>query len=412
MQRWVRVTSVHVTTFGTGITTAFTSARTILPLALVLGCATAAAPLAGCGSSAGLSPLSPNASARVTRDAALDEAIRSGMKRASVPGAIVGVWREGQPPYVRAFGVRDTASGEPMATNLSMRIGSNTKAFVATALLMLAERGKLGLDDPIDRYVKGVPSGDHITLRQLAQMRSGLFNYAADPDTSRAIYQQSHRQWTPQELLEASFRHPPLFPPGTDFDYSNTNTVLLGLVVEKISGQSLASFIEQNILKPEGLTRTVFPAGAEIPSPHSRGYYKMPDGKIVDATDWNPSWGWAAGNMISTLEDLRVWTRDLATGKLISPAMKQEQQQFLSAPPEGDGALYGLALENQNGWIGHNGNINSYMVYPYYLPSERMTLVVMLNSGADIPGSWLMMQDITRVISPNHVWPGLPKEEK
>jgi D-alanyl-D-alanine carboxypeptidase len=105
-----------------------------------------------------------------------------------------------------------------------------------------------------------------------------------------------------------------------------------------------------------------------------------------------------------------VWARDLAMGKLISPAMKQEQQQFLPAPSEGDGALYGLALENQNGWIGHNGNIFSYMVYPYYLPSERTTMVVMLNSGADIPGSWRMIQDITRIISPDNVWPGLPKE--
>jgi D-alanyl-D-alanine carboxypeptidase len=143
-------------------------------------------------------------------------------------------------------------------------------------------------------------------------------------------------------LLAIAFSHPPLFPPGSAFDYSNTNTVLLGVVVEKVSGQSLKSFIEQNILKPEGLAHTVFPAGGEFPSPHSQGYFRLPDGKIVDATDWNPSWGWAAGNMISTLDDLRVWTRDLAIGKLISPAMKQEQQQFLPAPGEGEGALYGL----------------------------------------------------------------------
>ena len=378
---------------------------------VVLSCAAAAALLAGysnAGPASSGTGAALEASATEKSDAALAEAIRSAMQRASIPGAIVGVWREGQPPYVRAFGVRDMASGEPMATDLSMRIGSNTKAFVVTAILMLADQGKLGLDDPIDRYVKGVPSGDRITLRQLAQMRSGLYNYAAD--TNKDLPQQPFRQWTPQELLEVAFRHPLVFPPGSAFDYCNTNTVLLGLVVEKVSGQSLASFIDQNILKPEGLTHTVFPAGAEIPSPHSHGYFKMLDGKIVDATNWNPSWGWASGNMISTLDDMRVWTRDLAIGKLISPAMKREQHQFLPAPPEGDGALYGLALEHQNGWIGHNGNIMSYMVYPYYLPSERMTMVVMLNSGADIPGSWLMIQDITRIISPNNVWPGLPKE--
>ena len=220
-------------------------------------------------------------------------------------------------------------------------------------------------------------------------------------DTNPNLPEEPFRQWTPRELLEVAFRHPLLFPPGSDFDYSNTNTVLLGLVVEKVSGQSLASFIEQNILKPEGMTHTVFPAGAEIPSPHAHGYFKMPDGKIVDATDWNPSWGWAAGNMISTLDDMRVWARDLATGQTDLARHEAGARPVLAGTPEGEGALYGLAIENQNGWIGHNGNIMSYMAYPYYLPSERITMVVMLNSGADIPGSWMMMQDITRIISPN-----------
>ena len=101
---------------------------------------------------------------------------------------------------------------------------------------------------------------------------------------------------------------------------------------------------------------------------------------------------------------MRVWARDLAIGKLLSPAMKRERDRFLPAPQEGDGALYGLAIETQNGWIGHNGNIMSYMAYPYYLPSEGITMVVLLNSGVDIPGSWAMMQDITRIITPNNLW--------
>ena len=88
--------------------------------------------------------------------------------------------------------------------------------------------------------------------------------------------------------------------------------MLLGFVVEKVSGQPLASFIERNILKPLGLSRTVFPAGAEFPSPHAQGYFKLPDGKIVDATNWNPSWSWASGNMISILEDMAGWTCILA----------------------------------------------------------------------------------------------------
>ena len=263
------------------------------------------------------------------RAAALDKAIPLAMQRASVPGAIVGIWQDGSEPYVRAFGVRDTATGEPMATDLYMRIGSNTKTFTVTAILMLADQGKLGLDDPIDRYVEGVPSGDQITLRQLAAMRSGLYNYADDTNRGPAAAALPAMD----AARAVGGRLPPsarCFRRAAHFDYCNTNTVLLGLVVEKVSGQSLASFIEQNILKPEGLTHTVFPAGAEIPSPHAHGYFKMPDGKIVDATDWNPSWGWASGNMISTLDDMRVWTRDLAMGKLLSPAMKREQRPVLA----------------------------------------------------------------------------------
>ena len=342
------------------------------------------------------------------RDAALDAAIPAAMQKASVPGALVGIWQDGRAPYVRTFGVRNVATRQPMARDLYMRIGSTSKTFTVTAILLLADQGKLGLDDPIDRYVTGVPSGNQITLRQLAAMRSGLYNYT--DDTNQDLPQQPFRQWAPRELLEIAGRHPLLFPPGSAFDYSNTNTVLLGMVVEKVSGQSLASYIEQNILQPVGMTRTVFPAGAEMPSPHARGYFKMPDGKVVDATDWNPSWGWASGNMISTLDDMRVWTRDFAMGKLLSPAMKRDRDRFLPAPQEGDGASYGLAIENQNGWIGHNGNIMSYMAYPYYLPSERITMVVLLNSGVDVPGSWAMMQDITRIITPGNLWPGLPKQ--
>ena len=353
-------------------------------------------------------PAAPAASAADERAAALDKAIPSAMERASIPGAIVGIWQDDREPYVRAFGVRNTATRQPMATDLFMRIGSTSKTFTVTAVLMLADQGKLGLDDPIDRYVAGVPSGNQITLRQLAAMRSGLYDYG--DDTNPKLPEEPFRQWTPPELLETAFRHPLLFRPGSSFDYSNTNTVLLGLVVEKASGQSLASFIEQNILKPEGMNRTVFPAAAEFPSPHAQGYFKLPDGKVVDATDWNPSWGWASGNMISILDDMRVWARDFAMGKLISPAMKRERDRFLAAPPEGEGALYGLAIENQNGWIGHNGNMMSYMAYPYYLPPERITMVVLINSGVDVPGSWVMMQDITRIVSPNRPWPGLPKQ--
>lgn len=361
--------------------------------------------LAGCGESS-----------TSERAAALTEAIRTGMQQASIPGAIVGVWQDGKAPYVRAFGVRDTASGEPMATDLYTRIGSVTKTFAVTAVLQLVDQGKVGLDDPIDKYVSGVPRGDVITLRQLAAMRSGLYSYTDVVIPNLAS--NPARQWTFQELLAISFRgpsdvvcpcHPLLFEPGTDSDYSNTNTILLGLVVEKVSGQALETYIDQHILQPEGLAHTVFPTDASFPSPHAQGYADTFDGQVANVTDWNPSWAWAAGQMISTLDDLRTWTRVLATGKLLSPALQRAREQFLPAPQEGEGAKYGLGLENDNGWIGHNGNIPGYVTFAYYLPSQRTTMVVMVNSNANLLGIVALIRAITEIISPDHLWPNPPK---
>ena len=128
----------------------------------------------------------------------LTEFVPKAMKQASIPGAIIGIWQDGATPYVRAFGVRDTATGEPMATDLHMRISSVTKTFVTTAVLQLVDQGKVGLDDPISRYVPGVPNGDKVSIRHLAAMRSGLFDYS--DVTQAAMPDNPRRRYTPQEF--------------------------------------------------------------------------------------------------------------------------------------------------------------------------------------------------------------------
>lgn len=344
------------------------------------------------------------------RDAALDRTIRAGMENASSPGAIVGIWQEGEAPYVRAFGVRDRATGQPMSTDLHMRIGSVTKTFVVTALLQLVDRRRVRLDDPIAKYVAEVPGGERITLRQLAAMRSGLYSYtdALIPK----LPQQPHRQWRRPELLASGLQHPPLFEPGKEFDYSNTNTVLLGRVIEKVTGVPLEVWIRQQILEPLCLTHTFFPTGAAFPTPHAQGYMELPDGKLANATDWNPSWAWAAGQMISTLDDLRTWTRISADGTLLTPASQRERTAFLPAPQIGEGTLYGLGLINENGWIGHGGNIVGYFTFASALPSRRTTMVVMLNASVNMRAALAMLREITKIISPNNLWPNPPPDQE
>ncbi len=338
--------------------------------------------------------------------AELTDAISALLPRTTIPGAIVGVWQEGQPDYVQAFGVQDTDSGEPMTTELFMRIGSNTKSFTTTAILQLVDQGRIGLDDPIETYVSGVPNGDQLTIRQLGMMRSGLFDYSAIVIPQWASDPQ--RQWTARELLDIAFSHPVNFAPGAQFDYDNTNTVLLGVVVEQVTGQPIRDYIHEHILEPTGLTQTSFPVGAEFPAPHPHGYWRTAEGEIVDTTDWNTSWGDAAGQMVSTLEDLHVWARDLATGALLTPATQREREQFLPAPDEGEGVVYGFGMTDNNGWRGHDGNVLGYVAYPFYLPEQEMTLVVLLNSAVNVLDSVEMMQTITRIISPDNVWPNPP----
>ncbi|WP_189888950.1 serine hydrolase domain-containing protein [Streptomyces xantholiticus] len=344
--------------------------------------------------------LSPDVAAR------LDTAVRQVMREADVPGVMVSLSAPGKGSYVRAFGVADKATGTPMDPDLYMRIGSETKTFTVTALLELVDQGKVALDDPIAKYISGVPNGDRITLRNLAGMRSGLFNYSMDEGFVKALESDPRKPFTPQQLLDYAFKHPVQFQPGEEFEYSNTNLILLGLVVEKAGGMPLNEFIDQRVVKPAGLRHTVFPTGAEFPSPHAHGYTNQTaSGKVEDSTSWDPSWGWAAGAMISDLRDLRSWARTLATGTLLSP---ETQAQRLKTESTGiPGAGYGLGIFDIQGWIGHNGSLPGYESLTLYLPESKATLVVLLNTDIlhdNTEPSTLFGQAITRIVTPEHVF--------
>jgi D-alanyl-D-alanine carboxypeptidase len=334
------------------------------------------------------------------------------MREANVPGVSVGLWTPGQGTYIRSFGVADKSNGRRMSPDLYMRIGSETKTFTVTALLKLVDEGKAGLDDPIGRYVAGVPGGDRITLRELAGMRSGLFNYTEDPGFFKAFTSDPQRPFTPRQLLAYAFKHPVLFPPGQKFSYCNTNLILLGLAVEKAGGKPVQDYIHDNVLAPAGLRHTLFPTGAAFPGPHAQGYTdQTATGKVEDTAGWNPSWAWTAGAMISDLDDLRVWARTVATGvlpdgtTLISPAT---QKQRLTTPPTTvPGAGYGLGIFDVQGWIGHNGSLPGYESLTVYLPAAQATLVVLLNTDIDHNGaepSTLFGEAITKIVSPGHVF--------
>lgn len=375
--------------------------------------------IAGCTGEPSSSPSSSSAPTTTTTNGAaavkdfdpavaqrLDTAINDAMKATNVPGVIVGLWGpDGE--YVRTFGVGDKATGAPPKPDFYHRIGSVTKTFTVTGVLQLVDAGKVKLDDPIARYVDGVPKGDRITLRQLARMQSGLHNYSATEGFQKALYGDPKRPFTPRELLDFAFSKPNDFEPGQGFEYCNTNTILLGLTVEKVSGQSLHDYVRDHILTPLKLSHTSFPTDNTFPEPHAQGYTLDADDKEVTATDWDPSWGWAAGAMISTLDDMRTWADALASGALLTPETQRERLETVSAPPLPPQDGYGLGIFDLAGWVGHNGSLPGYQTVVVHLAEMQTTLVIMSNT--DIPAgggepSTALANAITKIISPEHVY--------
>ncbi|WP_326653704.1 MULTISPECIES: serine hydrolase domain-containing protein [unclassified Streptomyces] len=336
----------------------------------------------------------------------LDAAITKIMKQTSIPGLNIGLWMPRCGVYEKSFGVADKQTGTPMKSDLYTRIGSVTKTFTVTGVLQLVDRGKVGLDDPISQYVSGVPGGDVITVRQLAEMRSGLFNYTDDERWLAALRSDPHRSYTPRQLLDIAFRHPPTFEPGAKWEYSNTNTTLLGMLVEKVSGQSLGDYLQEHVFTPLKLTDTSLPGDSAMPDPHAHGYTNFtPTGAIADATNWNPSWAWAAGGIISDLDDLHTWVPALADGRLLTRKTQAERLRTLSIGIPG--ASYGLGILNFNGWLGHNGDLPGYESIAAQLPTEQASLVILINTDTDYKGknlSTVIGNAVTSIVTPDHPW--------
>ncbi len=352
----------------------------------------------------------PHAAADPSTDLAfrLDRAIEARVAQMGIPGAIVSLSVPGEIDYVKAVGVGDTATGIPMMPDYHTRIGSVTKTFTGTAVLQLVDRGLIRLSDPISRYVDGVPSGDVITLDLLGRMRSGLPDFTEPDSFLDRLYRESPSgpeafATTPRELVEAAFTQPLDFKPGAKWAYSNTNTVLLGMVVEKVTGMPLGDYLQQNIFGPLGLTQTSYPANGWLPSPYAHGYNRAPDGTVYDTTLWNPSWAGAAGKIVSTVADQRVWAAALGKGSLLRP--ETQKQRTADGSFVVDGVDYAFAIFDADGWLGHNGDIPGYTTVTVYMPERDATLVVVANS--DIPESHAAGQiafDVTSIATPDHVY--------
>ncbi|EJQ94084.1 serine hydrolase domain-containing protein [Bacillus cereus] len=310
------------------------------------------------------------------------------------PG-ILAKTSEGGKTWSYAAGVANLSSKKPMKTDFRFRIGSVTKTFTATVVLQLAEENRLNLDDSIEKWLPGVIRGNgyddkQITIRQLLNHTSGIAEYTRSKGFNLMDTKKSYRA---EELVKMGISMPPDFAPGKSWSYSNTGYVLLGILIETVTGNSYAEEIENRIIEPLELSNTFLPGNScVIPgTKHARGYIQL-DGasEPKDVTYYNPSMGSSAGDMISTADDLNKFFSYLLGGKLLK---EQQLKQMLTTVPTGEAALgrYGLGiyetkLPNGVSIWGHGGSIPGFVTFAGGTLGGKHTLAVNLNSlNADSP---------------------------
>jgi D-alanyl-D-alanine carboxypeptidase len=311
---------------------------------------------------------------------------------AGVPGAILVV-RDGNRTVQLAGGLAYVARKRPMRPADRFRIASLTKSYVATVALQLVGEGKLSLDDSVEQRLPGVvPNGDKITIRQLLNHTSGLFDFAADPRVIKPYLNGNFGyHWAPRKLLRIGVSHKPLFAPGAGYAYSSTDYIVLGLIVEVVTGNTLGGELSHRTFRPLGLRATAFPTTPRIANPYAHGYYVFAKPPATDVSGVSP-FPWAAGAMVSTGADVLSFYRALLSGRLLEPKLLEAMKTTV---PEGrrtdiPGSRYGLGLERfptscGTAW-GHNGAIAGYQVFAFTSNDSRRQAVLMVNEdGSSLP---------------------------
>jgi D-alanyl-D-alanine carboxypeptidase len=304
--------------------------------------------------------------------------------------------------FARSWGRADLATGRALRVRDHHRIGSITKTYVATALLRLVDRGRISLDDRLSRYVPGIPNGDEITVRHLLGMRSGVFNYTSDPAfVSAYLADPSLPGFTPADILPIIGRNPPEFAPGERTSYSNSNYILAGLILEKVTGRSAEAVLRRSVLEPLGLRDTELPTTDRMPRPFAHGY----DTTVTparDVTRSNPAAPWTAGAAVSTAPDLVLGARALVDGRLLSRRLQEERFTFTPIGGSGEASVgYGLGVLRIGDWIGHTGGIAGYTSVAMAHPATGTVIVVLVNATGPGANADSLFLSIARRLVPD-----------
>lgn len=302
------------------------------------------------------------------------------------PGMIAYIAVEGEGDIYITRGVGNLASSEPMNVNNYFRMASVTKTFTTEAVLILCDEGKIDLNKTISFYLPeyAIPGRDTITIRMLGNMTSGLVDVLSDPGLMNTYYgSQGTAKFTPEELIVPLLTSQLKFTPGTQYNYCNSNTILLGLVIKKVTSKALKDIFAEKIFQPLGLTHTFWPETNFIPQPYHHAYTNLLGTSNLDVTYYGNSWGNAAGILISNFDDLKIWAKELYERKLLSDNSKIERFQI---GVEGSG--YGFGVERIGNFAGHSGGIIGWNTMVFYDGIKKITIITHANSLDEQPASY------------------------
>ncbi|UHA76014.1 beta-lactamase family protein [Paenibacillus sp. 481] len=314
------------------------------------------------------------------------QALKEGVAK-GIPGVLFVTNKDGVAQHYTS-GSANLFSERSMKTDFHFRIGSITKTFVSVTLLQLVGEGKLSLDDSVEKWLPGLVQGNgykgsDITVRQVLNHSSGIASYT-DEAFMKKLYENRFKSFTSEELVKVGIQQKPLFAPGAKSSYSNTNYIIAGMIIEKVTGQSSAEQIKQRIIEPLKLKNTSVPGSVtKLPEPHARGYYQhKAGGPLEDFTELNVTAASTSGGMISTADDLNRFITAVINGKLLKPEQMKELQHTLPLPEAG--GSYGLGIiETQlpNGvklW-GHAGGIQGFRTYTFVTSDGKHAATMSIN---------------------------------
>lgn len=358
---------------------------------------------ANAGAAGAASLAAPGTIAAIAAAVERDRRIYGG--RTPVPGVLIGVWDGAGRSYVRGFGYADLARRRPLTAADHFRIGSNTKTFVVSVILQLVDEGKFGLDDSIDRFDLGVhvPNGRKITVRELCNMRSGLFEAYDTPQVARLDF-NARMTFDPVTLIRWAVAQKPYFAPNAGYRYSNTNYLLLGQIIQAVTQDSVGNQIRKRLLVPFDLAHTSYPQTQAMPDPWARGYGLDSRGDWEDVSNTVPvSLMGAAGEMISDMADMRKWIALYVTGKTSRPAT---HRALMDCIPTGHGNLaFGLGLGCSAGWYGYTGGLPGYNTADYYFPATGTFVLAWVDLQANSPSPGVanaIFRDVARIMTPGN----------